>query len=394
MAAADLIPALLVVALAGSPSPAAPELVWAPLAAAEDAGELRVEGLASAALARLAGRALDDGLGERLLRVVAAPPGDDDAARLPNLWGSYRVDGGALVFRPRHALGAGVELQARFDGAAFDAATGARGTPNRTLRRRGPAGAALPTSVVAVAPSGDEIPANLLRLYVEFSAPMSLRDVADAVQLLDANGAPISDAFVAVPEGLWDPERRRLTLLVHPGRIKRGVGPGEALGPVLREGERVRLVVGAGARDANGRPLAGAFERDFRVGPPLVAPLDLAMWSLVPPSSPDAPVVVISGVPLDRGLALRAVGVLDAAGAEVAGALEVALGERSFSFRPAQPWRDGERYRLFAGDALEDPAGNRVGRAFDRAVGASRAPGAAEVEFVPRFAPPVAGGTG
>ena len=39
--------------------------------------------------------------------------------------------------------------------------------------------------------------------------------------------------------------RHRLTLLFHPGRVKRGVGPNEALGPPLRSGETFRLVVDA-----------------------------------------------------------------------------------------------------------------------------------------------------
>jgi hypothetical protein len=267
VAAADLTAALLAAAFALPPTAAAPRLVWAASdAGGGRAGELRVEGLPPAALARLDTAALADAAGERLLRVVAAPPADDaDLARLPNLWGSYGLEAGAIVFRPRHALAAGVELVARFDGAAFDAATGGRGTPSRKLRHRAAPAGAPSTTVVSLSPDGDEIPANLLRLYVHFSAPMSLRDVAASVQLLDALGRPIADAFVAVPEGLWDPERRRLTLLVHPGRIKRGVGPGEAMGPVLREGESVRLVVATTARDADGRPLAAEYRSPARL---------------------------------------------------------------------------------------------------------------------------------
>lgn len=389
MAVADLTAALLVAALALPAAGTAPRLVWSAAdAGGEGAGELRVEGLPPAALARLSAATLAGATGERLLRVVAAAPDDDDPERLPNLWGSYRVEASALVFRPRHALAAGVELVARFDGALFDAATGGHGTPSRELRHRvAPAGEPS-TTVVALSPDGDEIPANLLRLYVHFSAPMSVRDVATSVQLLDGSSRPIPDAFVAVPEGLWDPERRRLTLLVHPGRIKRGVGPGEAIGPVLREGERVRLVVATTARDADGRPLAAEYRRELRVGPPRRAPLDPAAWRVVAPADGAAPLVVASPVPLDRALAERQVAVVDAQGAPVAGVVELQPGDRQLVFRAATPWRDGARYRLVAGAALEDPCGNRIGRAFDRSTDDAHVAKTAEIEFVPRFAAP------
>jgi len=385
VATAGLIAALAVATLAAAPAPAGrPELRWT--TAAAGALELRVEGLPPSALARLNAAALAGGLGERLLRVVAVPPAGSDAATLPGLWGRHGVDGGALVFRPRHAPAAGVELVARFDGAAFDAATGARGTTSVELRHRLPAASGPASEVTGVFPSGNELPANLLRLYVEFSAPMSLRDVAREVRLLDATGEPIRDAFVEVPEGLWDPERRRLTLLVHPGRIKRGVGPGEALGPVLREGETVRLEIGAAARDADGRPLGAAFARDYRVGPPVTERLDPARWELTAPDAPSAPLLVVSARAFDRALAGRLLSVIDATGVAVTGSVEIDRGERRLTFRPAAPWRAGATYRLVADAALEDPCGNRIGRAFDRAAGGTDAAPSAERPFVPRFA--------
>ena len=75
-------------------------------------------------------------------------------------------------------------------------------------------------------------------------------------------------AFVEIEHGLWDPRQTRLTVLLHPGRIKRGVAPGERLGPPLRAGRSYRLVVDASMPDAAGRPLGRAFEKRFRSSPP------------------------------------------------------------------------------------------------------------------------------
>jgi len=50
--------------------------------------------------------------------------------------------------------------------------------------------------------------------------------------------------------------------------------------------------------------------------------------------------------------------------AGVEGSVEVGRGEREWRFTPTGPWKDAD-YQLIVQDALEDLAGNRVGRAFD-----------------------------
>jgi len=54
----------------------------------------------------------------------------------------------------------------------------------------------------------------------------------DHVQLLDDTGAAVESPFLALAE-LWNPAATHLTLLIDPGRIKRGLVPHEHLGPVL-----------------------------------------------------------------------------------------------------------------------------------------------------------------
>jgi hypothetical protein len=67
--------------------------------------------------------------------------------------------------------------------------------------------------------------------------------------------------------------------------------------------------------------------------------------------------------PLDHGLMLRALGVR-LKGGVVNGEPRVADGETSWSFTPVDPWVAGD-YQLIALTFLEDPAGNRIGRAFE-----------------------------
>lgn len=322
-----------------------------------------VEGLPATALDELARRRPARAEWRRLLAVIASEDGQIDD--LPPVLGDWSIQDGVLRFRPRFPPAPGITLTARFDGGVFDRLAGATGTPSRERVFTVPELDRRPsTRVVAVHPSARELPENLLRFYVYFSAPMSAREVLPHVALLDADGAPVPVAFVEVEGGLWDPERTRLTLLLHPGRVKRGIGPRQALGPVLEAGRRYTLRVGAAARDVDGLPLVRGFEHGFVAGPPDHEPPAPDRWRLDPPKTPDAPLALALEAPADRALLARLLRVVDASGAPVAGTVRVDAGETRWRFTPAEPWRPG-RYALVVPRELEDPAGNRIGRRFE-----------------------------
>lgn len=224
-----------------------------------------------------------------------------------------------------------------------------------------------PPRVVAFHPSGAELPANTLRAYVQFSRPMATRDVGRRVRLVGEDGREVPLAFVAIDEGLWDPGRTRLTLFFHPGRVKRGVAPGERLGPPLVAGRAYRLVVDAAMTDAQGQPLGAPFEHAFRAGPDDREPPRLGAVEVAGPAA-DGALRVRLPEPLDRALLHRFVRVEDADGVPVAGTATVEDGEAAWTFRPDAPWRPGE-YAVRIESALEDRAGNRFDRPFDREAG-------------------------
>ena len=84
------------------------------------------------------------------------------------------------------------------------------------------------TEVVAIYPAVEELPVNQLKLYLHFSKPMSEGWAARAVHVRRADDdEPLAYVFLLMEPELWDPDRRRLTLLFDPGRIKRGLVPNE-----------------------------------------------------------------------------------------------------------------------------------------------------------------------
>jgi hypothetical protein len=287
---------------------------------------------------------------------------------LPPLLGEYSVHGDAIRFEPRFPLIPGETYVARWRGSSEPPdyeATASLFVPRPSV--------APSTVVSAVYPSADVVPENLLRFYIEFSAPMSRGEAQRHIHLEDDIGKQIEAPFVAPERELWSPDRTRLTLFFDPGRIKRGVGPNQELGPPLREGERYRLVIDAALRDARGLPLARGHEKSFRAAAPDREQPSTEEWGLEPPQGPAEPLVISLPEPLDHGLLVGLLEVLNEFGESLGGEVTVSAHERRWSFEPQQPWGPGV-YRLRVATQLEDLAGNSLLRPFEIVLAGSSVP--------------------
>lgn len=298
-------------------------------------------------------------------RVLSVRVGNDSTA-LP-LLGSYTTAGDTVRFRPRFRPSPGVTYVARFSGETVTTATWRYDTPS----------GAPSTVVTAIYPTADIVPMNLLRMYVQFSAPMTSGHAYDFVKLYADGDSLVEEPFFTaggVVE-LWDPDHTRLTILFDPGRIKRDLKPHEEKGLPLRSGNRYRLVIDSTWRDAAGRPLAHSFTKQFRVGPQDRGLIRTASWRLMSPRAGTTDsLIVVFPEPLDRALLARLITVCDSAGARVDGASQVSDRETRWAFAPGQPWLRGA-YALHVDTELEDLAGNNLKRLFDVAPGDSAASG-------------------
>jgi hypothetical protein len=368
-----LLGAAIVGACVGERSSDTPLVVVVDTAKAPHAVEVR--GLPRSAVRRLERLAPDDSGWPAFVAVYVERPASDSAApagvsRTPPVIGRYVVSGNRVRFEPRFPFAAGVAYRVEVDTFALArrGASAAGRTPRLALVQRfelPSVARARTTRVTAVHPSSARLPSNLLRWYIETSAPMEPGSALEHVHLMDESGREVRAAFLALDQELWDPQRRRLTLLVDPGRVKRGVRTNLESGAPLIAGRRYRLVIddewvdGAGARLASGFELAfEAVEADRRSPDP-------ATWRLtVPASGTRAPLVVAFGEPLDNALAARLLAVVDRTRSVVPGSAELGRGDSSWVFTPERPWAAGE-YSLRAGGALEDVAGNNLVRVFD-----------------------------
>jgi len=318
---------------------------------------------------------------QRILAVRLATNARNDST-LP-LLGTHTTVADTLRFRPRFRPAPGISYEARFDGGALYA----------RVRRRPPAGmasvmtttwsydapATTPSTVVrAIYPTADVLPMNLLRMYVEFSAPMTSGRSYDFVKLYAEGDSLVEEPFFTAGGAveLWDPQHTRLTILFDPGRIKRDLKPHEEMGLPLRTGTRYRLVIDRTWRDAEGRPLVRAFVKRFRAGPQDRSLVRTSDWRLTAPRAETRDSLIVTfPEPLDRALLTRLVSVRDSSGAAVDGEIVVSDRETRWAFAPRNPWRRAA-HALRVDTELEDLAGNNLKRLFDVAPGDTAATGA------------------
>ena len=297
---------------------------------------------------------------------VYADPGELIAdIGLPPMTGAYRVASNLFRFDPQFPLEPGVNYRAIFHPDRLPGDRGKDGDPILAVFKA-PSRASIPTTVVThVYPSADVLPENLLKFYVHFSAPMSRGHIYDYLHLRDDAGKEVEIPFLEIDEELWNPAMTRLTLLIDPGRIKRGVQPLEEVGPALQEGKRYTLVIDPAWNDGVGNPLKEAFQKTFKVGPPDRDPPDPARWTVQSPKPETrAPLTMTFSEPLDRALAERVIRVINGSGEPVGGQAGLEDQERRWTFVPGAPWHRGS-YQIVIETTIEDLAGNNIGKPFE-----------------------------
>ncbi len=358
----------------------APKLTWKTLSPDQTTTRVELIGVDPIALAVLGNPTITRDEWSSFLAVRVVPGTAAEIGAIPPLLGSYTAGHDGIRFEPRFPLEPGVRFRAEFEPVqkhavaqqhlvlcgsshadwqiAFTARLAADFSPPfspSTAR----------TSVVEVYPTGSVLPENLLRFYVQFSAPMSRGEAYACIHLLDETSQPVNDPFLELAEELWSNDGTRFTLLFDPGRIKRGLKPREEVGPVLEAGKAYTLVIDRDWLDAGGKPLLSGFRKSFRAGPADLTSPDPKTWKIEPLEAETRDALEVRfPETLDRALLDRLICVTDDAGGVVGGQVSTTDHETAWRFTPRQPWRAGS-YRLTVVTDLEDVAGNSVARPFE-----------------------------
>lgn len=264
--------------------------------------------------------------------------------------GQYVSTGGALTFRPVFPFEPGQSYTIKTVAADHIATL----TPFVIE----PSTALAAAEVTAILPGGATLPENTLRFYISFAQPMRPNIAFDYIKLMDADGNIDDAAFMQFTQELWNADYTRLTLLMDPGRIKRGVSQNLTLGPALEEGQSYKIVVDAGWPTANGSTSTPRFEKSFTVSAPLRQLPDVNLWGITTPArSTRDPVSLRFDRPFDVVSLERHFRVTDTDGNLIDGDLTIDPDGTRLEFTPTKPWSVAD-LRLVAHSTLEDVAGN------------------------------------
>ena len=280
----------------------------------------------------------------------------------PSMLGKYQREGDRVEFNPRFALISGLKYVAVINWSKLTEIAGdLPDSQDAPLKFMIPEEPVEVTKVTMIYPNATIVPSNLLRFYVYFDRPMNYENPYQYIRLLDENGARITESFVEFREGLWDNARQRLTLIIHPGRIKRNVGPNSTLGPVLEENRSYTLNISGDWKDSRGKPLGRDYVHEFQTTEADRTRIDPESWS-VQYDKNDGITITFDGS-LDIVLAQRMFTILDPAGTTVRGSY-YATTDRSLLFVPDSILGKGV-YTLAIDSRLEDLAGNTIHYVFD-----------------------------
>jgi len=290
-------------------------------------------------------------LSTKALSVVVAEGSGEDIAARPPMAGEWSSADGKITFTPKYPLKPGTKYRVTGGGTALEVRAPEPPKPK-------------PARLTHIYPAATELPANVLRFYLEFDQPMPRGEVYKHVRLLNEKGDKDPLPFLEIDDELWNADQTRVTLLVDPGRIKKEVRPRIDLGPVFEPGKKYTLVVSGKWPTLSGDRLGKDVTKPITAAAALDGALEPKSWTVTPPKGRDGALTVAFGRPMDHPLLARCLTVLKPDGEPLAGAGEPADQDRAWKFRPAAPWQPAT-YTLRVDPVLEDVCGNRVGRPFE-----------------------------
>ncbi|MEP1096653.1 MAG: hypothetical protein ABJG78_16170 [Cyclobacteriaceae bacterium] len=274
--------------------------------------------------------------------------------------GSYEVNAGKPSFRPRFLPDQSASYEITFSSRSLKAFAPAHHDSREyvwTVRfdelNEGT------NEIVEIFPYGELLPVNILRLYVHFSNPVNFDNPHKYIRIEGGNGELVKEPFVELEEGLWSSDRRRLTLLIHPGRIKRKVGPNMTMGEVFKVGEFYKLIV------TSDWDLEENYVKSFQIVAAIRSTIDVESWKLSTPTKRTTENLIIrTDRLLDKALSERLLSILDPNGNSVPGQFFYSSEKSNITFTPEQTWIDGN-YAIDIDPKLEDVCGNTPLTVFD-----------------------------
>ena len=219
-------------------------------------------------------------------------------------------------------------------------------------------------SVKAVHNLCNQVPANLLKIYVEFSEPMSEGRAYQYCHLINSQTKDTVDqAFLELEPELWNDDRSVLTLWLDPGRIKQDLIPNKTLGTVLDFNTPYTLFISPGWKSQKGVATDSLYQRNFTTVVRDIWKPDVTEWIVTVPEKPNDKLRILLNELHDWSLMRSSISIWKGDD-EVKGTIEVDECNRLFFLTPKEQWTPGE-YQVRVDSRLEDFVGNNLNRLFE-----------------------------
>lgn len=220
--------------------------------------------------------------------------------------------------------------------------------------------------LVAIHPTLDTVPQNLLKMYFEFAQPMQeVGNALDYITVTNTTDGQKVQPFLRLESELWNSERTLLTLWLDPGRIKTDLIPNREKGLPLMTGKRYIIAVDSSWNSKTGIPLEKKYTKTIVVGPRDDEKPDISSWKLrLQDATVGKKLYIDFGESMDAFLAKETMRVYDANVEEVKGEFKLENNSSRLVFTPVKHFITGD-YEVSIQSKLEDLAGNNLNHLFD-----------------------------
>ncbi|MEM9362212.1 MAG: Ig-like domain-containing protein [Bacteroidota bacterium] len=268
--------------------------------------------------------------------------------------GTSAHDKGIYTFTPIVAFTPGKTYEIRKSGKIVGSFT-----VDRILKEKKP-------QLVAIYPSLDTVPQNLLKMYFVFSEPMQhSKSAFDFISVFDTTIQEETKIFLEMQTELWNKERTQLTLWLDPGRIKTDLIPNREKGLPLLQNHTYSIVIDSLWTSAQGLTLSKKYSKTLQVVEKDVQRPNPYSWDIIVPKKESLnPLEIHFDEPLDAVLILETIQFKNSKGELLQGALSLLESEFKLHFKPIERWTAG-KYSIHVNPVLEDLAGNNLKRLFD-----------------------------
>lgn len=213
--------------------------------------------------------------------------------------------------------------------------------------------------VVKIFPEERVVPENILCFHVLFNQPMSRQRDAYGYVKVYHEGEEIPTIWKHT--STWAENGKLLVLMIHPGRVKRGIAhPGE----ILSKGKTFKMVIGVEIKDAYGRSLLQEATKEFEIGEADYKVPKMKKRDMELPEERDlSPITLKFSEPMDYARMVEGTQLLNKDGAEVEHRVEC-VNDNLFRFYPQENWESGQ-HELVLTRLVADLSGNQLDRKFE-----------------------------